>query len=243
MALVIADMSMSLDGFVADPSDGVEHVFGWTGGGPVAVPTADPNRTFHMSEASAAVMRETLANLGALICGRRLFDYTGGWGGGHPAGVPVFVVTHTVPDGHPRQSPNFTFVTDGIESAVAQAKAAAGEKTVGVATATITQQVLNAGLLDGIQVALVPVLLGKGIPFFDQLAGAPIATATGQPTELDCGVARAALEWAQANIQPEFRGDETDGSYIGPEIASAEGAPLYDRLAAFGGRAVSPARR
>ncbi len=174
MARVIADMAMSLDGFVADPSDGVEHLFGWFGNGDVAVPTADPRWTFHTSEASARHLREAFANVGALVCGRRVFDLAGGWGGNHPTGAPVFVVTHTVPDGWPREDAPLTFVTDGVESALAQAKTVAGDKVVAVATPDIAQQCLNEGLLDGIQVNLVPVLLGEGIRFFDNLAGAPI---------------------------------------------------------------------
>ena len=83
--------------------------------------------------------------------------------------MPVFVVTHTVPEGWPRGGVPFTFVTDGIESAISQAKAA-GEKYVAVASASIAQQCLNAGLLDEITVSLVPVLLGEGIRWFDNLA-------------------------------------------------------------------------
>lgn len=169
MADVIANMSMSLDGFVADPADGVEHVFRWFGNGEVATPTAVEWATFMTSEASAKVLRDALAGVGALIAGRRLFDLTKGWGGTHPMGVPVFVVTHEEPADWPHPDAPFTFVTDGIESAVAQAKAAAGDKIVAVASPTIAQQCLNAGLLDGIQVDLVPVLLGSGIRFFDNL--------------------------------------------------------------------------
>jgi dihydrofolate reductase len=174
MAKVIANMSMSLDGFVADPSDGIEHLFGWYFNGDVTVPTANPNLTFRTSEASAAHLRDAFASVGALIAGRRLFDVAGGWGGRHPVDVPVFVVTHTVPDGWPRDDAPFTFVTDGIESALAQAKATAGEQVVAVASPNIAQQYLNAGLLDEISVDLVPVLLGKGIRFFDNLANTPI---------------------------------------------------------------------
>ena len=169
MADVIANMSMSLDGFVADPADGVEHVFRWFGNGEVATPTAVEWATFMTSEASAKVLRDALAGVGALIAGRRLFDLAKGWGGTHPMGVPVFVVTHEEPADWPHPDAPFTFVTDGIESAVAQAKAAAGDKIVAVASPTIAQQCLNAGLLDGIQVDLVPVLLGSGIRFFDNL--------------------------------------------------------------------------
>jgi dihydrofolate reductase len=174
MATVVADMSMSLDGFIADPSDGVEQLFGWYNNGDITVPTADSRWTFHTSEASAGHLRENLARTGALICGRRLFDHTNGWGGKHPIGVPVFVVTHSVPDGRSRLDPPFTFVTDGIASAVAQAKAVAGERVVAVASADIAQQCLNVGLLDGIQVSLVPVLLCAGIRFFDHLTVTPI---------------------------------------------------------------------
>ena len=170
MATVVANMSMSLDGFIADPNGGVEHLFGWYGNGDVAVPTADPQMTFRTSEASAADLRDLFAGVGALICGRRLFDLTGGWGGNHPTGAPVFVVTHAVPDGRPREDAPFTFVTDGIESAMAQAKAVAGDKVVAVATPTVTRQCPDAGLLDEIRVDLVPVLLGDGIPFFANLA-------------------------------------------------------------------------
>lgn len=175
MATVVADMSMSLDGFIADRSDGVEHLFGWFDNGDVPVPTADPRWTFHTSEASAAHLRNMLSKVGALICGRRLFDVAQGWGGHHPTGVPVFVVTHTVPDGWPREDAPFTFVTDGVASAVAKAKDVAGDdRIVAVASANIAQQCLNAGLLDGISVSLVPVMLGEGIRFFDHLSGAPV---------------------------------------------------------------------
>jgi dihydrofolate reductase len=102
------------------------------------------------------------ARIGALVAGRHWFDVTGGWGGNHPMGVPVFVVTRTVPDGWPRDDAPFTFVTG---RAVAQAKALAGDKLVGVAGPNIVQQCLNAGLLDEIVVDLVHVLLVDGIRF------------------------------------------------------------------------------
>jgi dihydrofolate reductase len=109
---------------------------------------------------------------GAILMGRRSYDFCvgdGGWGDGGPAGqTPCYVLTHHAPD--PATAPSvFTFVTDGIESAVAQAKAAAGDRVVGVHGATAAQQALAAGLLDEIQVHLVPVLLGGGIRLFDLL--------------------------------------------------------------------------
>jgi dihydrofolate reductase len=141
MATVVAQMSMSLDGFIANPQDGVDHIFDWFFNGPVEVQTPGSGgpASFHVSEASAAYIRESMANVGALISGRRLFDVANGWGGSHPFNVPVFVVTHSIPDGWPRPDVPFTFVTDGIESAVAQAKAAAGDKMIGVAGPNIVQ--------------------------------------------------------------------------------------------------------
>jgi dihydrofolate reductase len=177
MATVVSEMSMSLDGFVADPSDEVGPLFDWYGNGEVATPTADPERwTFRTSETSALHLREQLERTRALVAGRRLFDI-GRWGEtGQPFGnVPVFVVTHTVPDGWPRQDKPITFVTDGVERAVEQAKAAAGEGWVGVGGANIAQQCLNAGLLDELHINLVPVLLGEGIRYFDDLSNSPLA--------------------------------------------------------------------
>ncbi|MEV7040303.1 dihydrofolate reductase family protein [Amycolatopsis sp. NPDC051061] len=169
MADVIANMSMSLDGFVADPEDRIDHLFGWFGSGDVEVPTAVEWATFKTSEASAKMLRDAMDNVGALIAGRHLFDITQGWGGQHPMGVPVFVVTHEAPADWPHPDAPFTFVTDGIESAVEQAKKIAGDKNVAVASTKIAQQCLNLGLLDGIQVDLVPVLLGSGVRFFEGL--------------------------------------------------------------------------
>lgn len=108
------------------------------------------------------------------MVGRRLFDFTEGWGGVHPMDKPVVVLSHTVPDGWPREGAPFTFVSDGIEAAIETAKELAGEKVVGVNGGTIATQCLNGGLLDEIWVELVPVLLGGGTPFFDGLIGAPV---------------------------------------------------------------------
>jgi dihydrofolate reductase len=183
MATVIADMSMSLDGFIADRDDEVGPLFDWYQTGPVSTPTAGEEWTFETDEASAEQLREGLQTIGALICGRRLFDLTKAWGGRHPMGCPVVVVTHSVPQGWPRDDAPFTFVSDGVESAVARASAIAGDKVVAVATPTITQQCLNAGLLDVIRVNLVPVLLGDGIRFFEHLRDAPIMLDDPEVTE------------------------------------------------------------
>jgi dihydrofolate reductase len=170
MATVGTEMSMSLDGFIADPSGEVGPLFAWYGTGDVTVPAPDPRWTVRASEASARHLRDGFTRIGVLVAGRRWFDAARGWGGNHPMGVPVFVVSHTIPGGWPRQDAPFTFVTDGIESALA----IAGEKLAGVAGASIAQQCLNAGLLEEIVVNLAPVLLGEGIRLFDNLSSAPV---------------------------------------------------------------------
>ena len=183
MATVVADMSMSLDGFIADRNDEVGPLFDWYQAGPVTTPSADDRWTFETDEASAKQLREALNTIGALVAGRRIFDLTKGWGGHHPIGCPVVVVTHTVPEGWPRDDAPFTFVIDGVESAVAHAKAIAGDRIVAIATPNITQQCLNLGLLDVIRVSLVPVLLGDGIPFFAKLRDTPIMLDDPEVTE------------------------------------------------------------
>jgi dihydrofolate reductase len=178
MTKVVANMSMSLDGYIADPADGIDELFGWMSNGDIEVPSAASWWTFRLSPASAQYMRDAFASVGALIAGRHLFDITQGWGGTHPMGVPVFVVTHQPPTDWPHTD-TFTFV-DSVETAVQLAKAAAGSKNVVVASSKIAQQCLNLGLVDVINVDLVPVLLGAGIRWFDNLDKAPFQL--GNPT-------------------------------------------------------------
>ena len=182
MANVIALMSTSLDGFVADANDGVAEVFDWYFSGDVEVPMPipTPEFTFHVSPASAEHLKGLIAETGAFLTGRRTFDKADGWGGQHAWNVPAFVVTHDVPDGWPRPGSTVKFVTDGIESAVARAKAAAGPKSVAVHGADTIQQCLNAGLLDEIQIDQAAVLLGAGVRLFDHLANTPVVL--GDPT-------------------------------------------------------------
>ncbi len=176
MGKVFTGASMSLDGFISGPGEtGFEYLFKWYGNGDVEVPTAKPEMTPRLSAPSAEHLRNLTANTGALVVGRHLFDHVGGWDGNHPMGVPVVVVTHSVPEGWPREDAPFTFVTDGIESAIEQATSLAGDKVVGVNGGTIARQCLEAGLLDEVWIDLVPVLLGGGTPFFGALAGAPVA--------------------------------------------------------------------
>lgn len=183
MGATVANMSMSLDGYIEDSSGGVNEVFAWLSSGDDAVAVPGDEREFRTAPASAEYLREAFAATGALVCGRRLFDLTHGWSGRHPAGVPVFVVTHRPPDDWAHPDAPFTFVTDGVASAVEQARAAAGERTVAIASADITRQCLDLGLLDAIAVDLVPVLLGAGKPFFADLQGAPVTL--GTPTVVE----------------------------------------------------------
>jgi dihydrofolate reductase len=176
-------MSMSLDGYVADLEDGVDEVFDWYFSGDVDVPTSDPNFTFHVSPASAEHLRALKNDVGAMLTGRRTSDRAGAWGGQHPFGVPAFVVTHQMPEGWPRSDSSVHFITDGLESAVAQAKAAAGTKFVGMHGADTIRQCLDAGLLDEIRVDLVPLLLGSGIRLFDRVENAPLTL--GNPTVVE----------------------------------------------------------
>jgi dihydrofolate reductase len=181
MSKLIAIMSMSLDGYVADLNDGVAEVFDWYfTSGHVEFPAGGANpMTFRVSPPSAAHLRALWSELGAVLTGRRTFDVAGGWGGNHAWG-PAFVLTHAIPAGWPRPNSTVHFVTDGLESAVRQAKAAAGEKSVGVHGADTIQQLLKAGLLDELSIDLAPVLLGAGVPLFGHLAGPPAVL--GAPT-------------------------------------------------------------
>jgi dihydrofolate reductase len=174
MSKVIAIMSMSLDGYVADRSDGVAEVFDWYfSSGDVEFHTggADP-MTFKVSAPTAGHLRGLWSELGAVLTGRRTFEVADGWGGNHAWG-PAFVLTHHIPPGWPRANSTVHFVTDGIVSAVNQARAAAAGKSVGVHGADTIQQLLNAGLLDEIHVDIAAVLLGSGVRLFDHLAGTP----------------------------------------------------------------------
>lgn len=169
MALVVCDMSMSLDGFVTGPNDSRENPFG-DGAGMLhdwlSVAATDEDR---------AILQEVLDGTGAIVMGRTSFDKNegaGGWGDGGPHGnaIPCFVVTHTEPAGP--YPPVFTFVTDGVATAIERAKAAAGDKVVGLFGGTVMQQALPLGLVDEIHVHVNAVLLGQGTPLFGALDSA-----------------------------------------------------------------------
>jgi dihydrofolate reductase len=181
MGKVVFNMTMSLDGFVAGPNDGPDNgmgdggdkLFNWYFSGDTEIPISDGNMMLKVSQQSAAILEEAFETYGAGVWGRRTFDIAQGWGG-HPPGSPCFIVTHTVPQEWVAEDSPFTFVTDGIESAVRQAKEAAGDKDVVICTASILQQCLKAGLVDEIHVDVAPLLLGKGVRLFDHFGDEPI---------------------------------------------------------------------
>ena len=182
------DITMSLDGFVAGPNPTLEEPLGrdgerlheWVVGlkawrEPHGLEGGEEN-------ADSEILAEGLAATGAVIMGRRMFSGGSGpwsedpkadgwWGDTPPFGVPVFIVTH-----HPREKvvkeggTTFTFVTEGIESALEQAREAAGERDVAIAGgASIAQQYLRAGLMDEMQIHVAPLFLGGGVRLFDDL--------------------------------------------------------------------------
>ena len=174
MGIVVMGATMSLDGFIADPSGGVGPLFDWYFNGDVEFTGADPDRVFRTTQASADYTRAAWARIRATVVGRRLFDLTNGWDGRPPVGEAVFVVTHRPPAGWDFPDAPFTFVTDGVRSAVAQATAFAGDGGVSVSAGNVGGQALAAGLVDEVSVDLVPVVLGAGVRFFGDYAGATL---------------------------------------------------------------------
>lgn len=165
MAIVLLDMVMSLDGFIAGVNDEDAGLQNW-----------------HLSPDSVnvKVVEEMLETMGAVVIGRRTYDIGANADAfkGHPLRTPHFVLTHEAPKTVAEGVP-FTFVTDGIESAIRQAQAVAGDKVVAVGGgASNAQQALRSGLIDEIHIHLVPVLLGEGIRLFENLGNATV--------ELEC---------------------------------------------------------
>jgi dihydrofolate reductase len=192
MGKVAVGLTMSLDGFIAGPNDGPEHplgeggmrLFDWFSAGDTDLELPGTDMVFRVSSQSAEVLREAYSRMGAFVTGRRTFDITNGWGGSPPLGVPTFVVTHReIPQEWVYEGSPFTFVTDGVESAVDKAREVAADKDVAVGAASIAQQCIRTGLLDEIHVDLVPVLLGDGVRLFDHLGAGPIELESTQVVE------------------------------------------------------------
>jgi dihydrofolate reductase len=169
MSASVLFMSMSLDGYIAGPNDepgnpggdggAVErlHAWGYTAEGEVR------------RSGPAGVLVEAMEATGAVLAGRRTVEQVDHWAGDHHHRVPIFVVSHRSPDPSVARYPLVTYVTDGIASAMAQARAAAGDREVMVQGAYTAQRALEAGVLDELQIHQVPVLLGGGRRLFDVL--------------------------------------------------------------------------
>ncbi len=208
MGKLFLDISMSLDGFVAGPDQTLDAPLGQ--GGERLHEWAFALKAFRQPHGLAGgetnvdsqVVEESLRNVGATVMGRRMFSGGSGpwendpnaeawWGDDPPFHHPVFVLTN-----HPRQpvtkhgGTSFTFVTGGIEVALEQARAVAGDDDVAIGGgARIAQQYLEAGLLDELQIHLVPVLLGGGVRLFDDhLASAPVSLECTGTIESPTGV-------------------------------------------------------
>jgi dihydrofolate reductase len=185
------DISVSLDGFVAGPNPSEELPLGEGGEGLHEwVIELEAWRERHGREggevnASTEVMEASLANVGATVMGRNMFGgegpwgadpWPGWWGDEPPFHMPVFIITHHAREPEVKEGgTTYTFVTEGIEAALEQAREAAGDKDVTIAGgASIAQQYLRAGLLDELTLHVVPVLLGGGTRLFDDLEGVQV---------------------------------------------------------------------
>jgi len=167
MTRVVFDISMSLDGFITGPNAGIGN------------PLGDDDGRLHdwmfaaKTDADAAVLDEVYATAGAIVMGRRMFDVgVEPWGDPPPFHMLVFVLTHKPQEPMiMKGGTTYTFVTDGIEAALKQAEATAGDKNIAIwGGANIFQQYLKAGLLDAVQIHLIPVLLGDGVRLFEHLS-------------------------------------------------------------------------
>lgn len=171
MGKVIIDITISLDGYVTGPNDGPGNGLG--DGGRVLHEWVFEGRT----EADERLMLdESLQTLGSCILGRRTFDIAeGAWGDTPPFGPnTVFVLTHRPHESIIRGETTFVFVTEGLESALQQAQAAAKAKDVSLMGASVSQQYLRAGLVDEMEIHVASVLLGAGRPLFANIGETPI---------------------------------------------------------------------
>jgi dihydrofolate reductase len=181
MGKVVVDLSMSLDGFITSPNDSVEMPLGeggerlhdWIFGGKTDGSGSSPRQS--AIDANRAGLDEAFETTGAIVMDKCLFDIgEEPWGDEPPLQPPVFVLTHRPGETIKKGKTTFTFVTDGIERALERAQAVAGDKDVSVSAANVAQQYLQAGLLDEIQIHLVPILLGQGRRLFEHLGTEPI---------------------------------------------------------------------
>jgi dihydrofolate reductase len=170
MSKIVLYMWTSLDGFIAGPEDGPDRGLG-IGGDRLhdflTVPDGDPASARADDDVGTAVMTEAMRS-GAVLTGRKTFEYAGQWNGDHHDGVPIFVLSRREPDRELSRWPLVTYVDD-VSTAMSEAKGAAGERDVLVHGAATAQLALAAGVLDELEIHLIPVLLGQGRRLFDHL--------------------------------------------------------------------------
>jgi dihydrofolate reductase len=167
MAASVLYMSMSLDGYIAGPNDGPGNPGGdrfmrlheWF---------VTPDGDFYRPSGPAGQFIDEIDAAGAVLAGRRTVEQVDHWGGNHH-GVPIFVPSHRPPGPSVADYPLVTYVPDGIAKAMAQAKAAAGDRDVMVHGAYTAQRALEAGVLDELQIHQIPVLFGGGRRLFEVL--------------------------------------------------------------------------
>ncbi|WP_432935429.1 dihydrofolate reductase family protein [Kribbella sp. CA-253562] len=171
MSTTIMYAAVSADGYVGRTDGGIGPLFDWFHGGPMAWNWLGSQ--MRTNEASKGFIETVYSpGIGAMVVGRYVFDQTNGWGGQAVAGDHVFVVTHEPPtDWEFAGKAPYTFVTDGVESAVAQAREVAGDRIVDVAAGNVGGQALRLGLIDQVVMNVVPVVFGEGRPFFGRADG------------------------------------------------------------------------
>ncbi|MGY1671639.1 dihydrofolate reductase family protein [Geodermatophilus sp. SYSU D00710] len=171
MGRVALFAAVSLDGFVGRDDDMPGPLFDWYQNGDVEMTFSDPDRPFRVTEETAEFMQAVASGVGVMVCGRRLFDLTNGWEGVPPSGEHVVVVTHRPAAGWPYLgTAPFSFVPD-VRTGIDRARELAGDRDVTVSAGDVGGQALRAGLVDRVVLALVPVVLGSGKPYFG--AGGP----------------------------------------------------------------------
>lgn len=174
MADVYVDISMSLDGFIAGPHDDVDPLHAWLY--PLKAFREPHGEEGGTTDRDSEILDEAMKRSGAVIVGRRMYDLAGGWGDSPPFHKPVFVLTHEALEPLAKaDGTTFTFVTNGVESAMNQAREAAGGRDISIGGGAKTvQQFLAAGLVDEIQLHVVPILLGDGIRLFEDVDWGPL---------------------------------------------------------------------
>jgi dihydrofolate reductase len=170
MADVVLCMSMSLDGFIAGPDDVEGNPFGdggirlhrW-----LETDRGSHHASFRPDDPVSRTVNDEIATTGAVLIGKRFGDLVDYWGGDHHDDVPIFVLTREAPGTTPY--PNVHYVTDGVAAGAERARQAAGDRDVLMRGATVAQEALRAGVVDVLEIQLVPVLLGRGRRLFEDL--------------------------------------------------------------------------